>query len=241
MCELTFDGIMQEARRREIPIFAVGTSDHSRMVQQFKRLADGTSGLFVQLNDIGTLIEKILSLLEKTVIVDMEVSLAVYNRRMKGLNASQIAKQIGRSESEVATIIKILEKKGAKWPTTPTDSPASGPLATVQMPVAGTIAIQVPESKPASAIGQPFMIPISNFTAQPAYQVRWMGWQGAHGYELQESSDPSFAAAKSVYSGPETSWIAKNQPTGTYYYRVRISDGRGHHGAWSASQFTVVS
>jgi Mg-chelatase subunit ChlD len=246
--ELNFDMIIKEARQREILIFSVGTSSDALMSRQFKLLADATGGLFARLDDIGTLIEKILSLLEQTVIVDMEVSLAVYNRRMAGLSASEIAKQIGRPESEVTAVMRSLEKKGAKWPSaSPIRSEAEPGMprpptpASTKTPVVGTVPIGAPTSEPSQLISRPTIVPITNLTAQPTYQVRWMGWQGAQGYDLQEASDPSFTRAKTVYSGTDTSWTAQDQPTGTYFYRVRMQDAAGRWGEWSETQSTVVS
>lgn len=242
--ELTFDKIIKEARERQSPIFAVGASSDSQMIKQFQRLADSTGGLFARLDDIGMLIERILSLLEKTVIVDMEVGLAVYNRRMAGLAAAEIAQQIGRSETEVEAVIRSLEAKGAKWPTHPAATGVDAPsLATAaKTPVVGTVPISVPGSGPSRlVVGKPTIVPITNFTAQPTYQVRWMGWQDAQGYELQESSERSFARAKTVYAGTDTGWTAQDQDAGTYYYRARMQDAAGQWGEWSDVQSTIVS
>jgi Mg-chelatase subunit ChlD len=244
--ELTFDMIIQEARRREIPIFAVATSDYSLTLQQFKLLADASGGLFAQLDDIGALIEKILSLLEQTVIVDMEVSLAVYNRRMAGLSAAEIAKQIGRPEAEVAAVIRSLERKGAKWPTPSeaaamTDRGTPAPSGIVKTPVVGSVPIGMPRSGTSQAVGRPTMVPITNLTAQPTYQVRWMGWQGAQGYELEEAANRSFTGAKVVYTGPDTRWTVDNHASGRYFYRVRMRDAAGNWGEWSDVQSTMVA
>ena len=244
---LTFEMIIQQAKAQQIPIFTVGTSRQAQMIKQFRQLADSTNGLFIQLDDIRLLIEKILSMLQQTVIVDMEVSMAIYNRRMKGLSPAEIAQQIGRSESEVISMVHLLEKKGAQWP--PINKGTSIPAAFKEerltkpstSPIINRIAIATPTHGTDSLPGKPVIVPINNLQAKGTYQVRWMGWQGTGGYELQESVSENFADVKTVYVGRDTSWMVTGQPKGLYFYRIRLTDGKGRYGEWSELQRTNVA
>jgi hypothetical protein len=78
-----------------------------------------------------------------------------------------------------------------------------------------------------------------------AYTLAWYGETFAatagtttH-YELEESINPSYAGAQTVYVGEETQYEIFGRSSGTYYYRVRVLAGRNTSG-WSAGQKVVV-
>jgi Mg-chelatase subunit ChlD len=240
-CELTFPRIYAEAKKQDVRIFALGTSGSPQMIRQFKQVAEKTGGLFAKLDDAASLIEKILALLESSVIVDMEVSLAVYNRRMSGMAPAGIARQIGRSETEVLAIIRQLEQKGAKWPADAADAPFAPTTGAAPMVISGVLPWGGNAAGGSMGTARPIMVPIMNYTASSTFPVRWMGWQGARGYELQEARDGTFAKPQAVYSGPELSWLAEGKPSGAYYYRARLESADGSWSEWSEVQQTVVA
>lgn len=93
---------------------------------------------------------------------------------------------------------------------------------------------------PAILPATPVLNTISNPTRSLNYTVSWQPASGAATYTLQETTNPNFTGAVTVYSGADTSWAATNKPVGTYYYRVRATNCAGNSG-WSAARSTIVS
>ncbi|MHC4600282.1 MAG: hypothetical protein ACYS47_14875, partial [Planctomycetota bacterium] len=86
-----------------------------------------------------------------------------------------------------------------------------------------------------AAFGQSPPLPPASITvpatsATGSYTVSWNSSAGATGYELQEDVNSSFTTAVTVYSGASTSRFISGKSSGTFYYRVRASNGAGTSG-----------
>lgn len=86
----------------------------------------------------------------------------------------------------------------------------------------------------------PYLNPIYNADGDGAYDVSWLTAARATGYTLQEDDNSSFNSPITRYSGPNLSWSASSQATGTYYYRVSSSGPTGSSG-WSETRAVTVS
>jgi amino acid transporter len=53
------------------------------------------------------------------------------------------------------------------------------------------------------------------------YQLRWYS---ARPVELEESQDPEFSSAESIYRGSDAARVMSGKPDGDFYYRVRDTD-----------------
>jgi hypothetical protein len=93
--------------------------------------------------------------------------------------------------------------------------------------------------KPAPVPSTPTLNAISNADGNGVYLVTWTFVTGAESYTLQEDDNASFSSPTAVYTGPNLSWPASGKTPGTYYYRVRATNGWGSSG-WSATQAVVV-
>jgi len=84
----------------------------------------------------------------------------------------------------------------------------------------------IPPNPPAS-----ITVPATSVTG--TYTVTWTAETGATGYDLQEDSSASFTNPTVVYSGTNTSFLVTGKTAGTFYYRVRATNGAGQS-AWTA-------
>ena len=74
----------------------------------------------------------------------------------------------------------------------------------------------------------PTLHPIHNPDQDGNYTVSWTAADLADTYRLEQDTNPNFSSPVIAYSGPALSWQATNQPTGTYYYRVRGYNAYGY-------------
>jgi thermitase len=86
----------------------------------------------------------------------------------------------------------------------------------------------------------PTLNAISNPGNDGAYTVSWSAATAASGYTLQEDDNTSFSSPTTRYMGPATSYDVTGQRDGTWYYRVRASNGAGNSG-WSGTQPVTVN
>ena len=86
----------------------------------------------------------------------------------------------------------------------------------------------------------PTLNTIVNTDGDGNYAVSWNSVSNATGYALQESSNSSFTNASAVYAGSNTSTTLNEKAPGTYYYRVRASNGGGNSG-WSNVKSVIVA
>ena len=89
------------------------------------------------------------------------------------------------------------------------------------------------------APGTPTLSPIDNGDGDGNYTVAWSAAAQTTSYTLQEDTDSNFGSPTTVYEGSSLSWLATNQPGGTYYYRVRAQGPTGQS-AWSNTQSVTV-
>lgn len=73
-----------------------------------------------------------------------------------------------------------------------------------------------------------------------SFIINWSPTAGATSYELQRGMNPDFSGARSVYSGPSTTWNEVVPSAGTYYYQVRATNGCGTTG-WAGGGPCVVN
>ncbi|MHC5040071.1 MAG: fibronectin type III domain-containing protein, partial [Planctomycetota bacterium] len=71
----------------------------------------------------------------------------------------------------------------------------------------------------------PLTVPATSSTG--SYAVTWGSSLGATGYELQEDTSSSFTSPTTLCNGANLSFTVMGKPNGTYYYRVRASNGAG--------------
>jgi hypothetical protein len=90
-----------------------------------------------------------------------------------------------------------------------------------------------------SAPSRPTLNPISNADGDGSYAVSWNAVAQAQTYTLQEDNNASFSSPTTRYTGSGTSWNASGKAPGTYYYRVKASNGYGDSG-WSNVESTTV-
>ena len=85
----------------------------------------------------------------------------------------------------------------------------------------------------------PNLLAISNGDLNGDYLVDWDSVSTATSYSLQEDDNPAFSSPNERYNGANTQFQIMGQPGGTWYYRVRGSNGSGA-GPWSNTQSTTV-
>jgi hypothetical protein len=82
---------------------------------------------------------------------------------------------------------------------------------------------------------QPASITVPSQSSTGGFTVSWTASAGAATYELEESTDSSFASAVPlVYSGALTSHLVSGLSNGTYWYRVRSVNSAGNSN-WTTS------
>jgi len=85
----------------------------------------------------------------------------------------------------------------------------------------------------------PLLSAISNPDGDGTYVVGWSNVPSATGYTLQEDSNGSFTSPDLVYTGSDIQFTVNGHGGGTWYYRVKASNGAGDS-PWSNSQTVVV-
>ncbi|HNS51290.1 MAG TPA: hypothetical protein PKO09_08895 [Anaerolineae bacterium] len=85
----------------------------------------------------------------------------------------------------------------------------------------------------------PQLAPIANPDGDGTYQVDWSDVVGATSYTLQEDDNPGFNSPATRYIGPSSLYPIRNQPAGSWYYRVRASNAVGT-GPWSNTEVAHV-
>ena len=86
----------------------------------------------------------------------------------------------------------------------------------------------------------PYLFEIENLGGLAGYVVHWLPLDGVTEYILEERSDGSFAEARTVYAGEETSVSVTAPDLGTFCYRVR-GESEAASSPWSRTVSTVVS
>lgn len=87
--------------------------------------------------------------------------------------------------------------------------------------------------------GAPTLNPIANGDEDGNYVVQWTADPEATTYTLEEDDNLDFTSPQTVYSGSNTQHSVANQPAGTWYYRVKASNGNGSS-VWSNIESTYV-
>ena len=85
----------------------------------------------------------------------------------------------------------------------------------------------------------PVLSSIGNPDGDGAYQVDWNDVPYATTYRLEEDDDPLFSTPVVRYSGVSSQFQVTGQPGGTWYYRVRASNGYGDS-PWSNLAWVTV-
>jgi thermitase len=85
----------------------------------------------------------------------------------------------------------------------------------------------------------PVLSSIGNTDGDGAYLVDWNDVQYATAYRLEEDDDPLFPTPVVRYSGGNSQFQVTGQPGGTWYYRVRASNGYGDS-PWSNMAWVIV-
>ena len=85
----------------------------------------------------------------------------------------------------------------------------------------------------------PQLAPIGNADGDGQYLVDWSDVVGALFYSLQEDDNPGFSTPVTRYSGPISQFSARDQPGGSWYYRVRANNAAGA-GPWSNVEVVYV-
>ncbi|MHC4598198.1 MAG: phage tail protein [Planctomycetota bacterium] len=76
---------------------------------------------------------------------------------------------------------------------------------------------------------------VPGISSSGSYTVSWGAASGATDYELEEDTNPNFAAPALLYQGPAFSFGVGGRANGTYYYRVRgINTTYSTQGAYTA-------
>jgi hypothetical protein len=73
-----------------------------------------------------------------------------------------------------------------------------------------------------------------------SFIINWSPTTGATSYELQRAANIDFSGARSLYSGPTTTWNESVPNSGIYYYRVRATNGCATSG-WMSGGPCVVN
>jgi len=76
----------------------------------------------------------------------------------------------------------------------------------------------------------PLTVPATSTTG--TYTVSWGASQGVSSYELQEDSSSGFGNPQTLSTALNLNYTVMGKPNGTYYYRVRASNGAGQS-AWT--------
>jgi hypothetical protein len=85
----------------------------------------------------------------------------------------------------------------------------------------------------------PTLYVIDNADRDGDYMVDWSDVSGATRYLLQEDDSPAFDSPTVRYNSSNSEWAASGQASGTWYYRVRASNGGGYS-PWSDVQSVTV-
>jgi hypothetical protein len=86
----------------------------------------------------------------------------------------------------------------------------------------------------------PVLNSISNPDSDGNYTVNWDSAELAESYTLEEATNANFTDATVVYQGTGTLYTVSDQSAGTYYYRVKATNGWGDSG-WSNVQLVTVA
>jgi len=86
----------------------------------------------------------------------------------------------------------------------------------------------------------PTLNAISNADGDGSYTVDWDAVSGAASYQLQEDDSSAFSSPTVRYTGSSTQYAVSGQSVGTWYYRVRGSDG-SKYGQWSTTRSVDVN
>jgi len=92
-------------------------------------------------------------------------------------------------------------------------------------------------AQPAAPSVRP-MLSVDNAVATAGYYRLSWRLAGAAGkptpdFELQESTDPHFYPAVTLYRGPDLATVLSGRRNGLRYYRVRVIPGTGAAASWS--------
>jgi hypothetical protein len=79
----------------------------------------------------------------------------------------------------------------------------------------------------------PATVTVPATSATGSYTVTWVASTGATGYDLEEDVSASFGAPTTVYTGANLTYNVTGKTNGTFYYRVRATNGAGQSG-WTA-------
>lgn len=71
------------------------------------------------------------------------------------------------------------------------------------------------------------------------YRLHWREVEGATRYTVQETADPTFDAATTIYTGDETTLPVRRRSYGVYYYRVRAQRNTALS-PWSNTQYVPL-
>jgi hypothetical protein len=85
----------------------------------------------------------------------------------------------------------------------------------------------------------PSLSPIENADGDGSYLIDWTDVVSATGYLLEEDESPAFGSPTARYSGPNSEYTVSGQPPGTWYYRVKASDGQSDS-RWSNTEMAGV-
>jgi len=85
----------------------------------------------------------------------------------------------------------------------------------------------------------PLLNAIANADMDGDYVVDWESAELAETYTLEQTTNTNFTDGRTVYQGAGTSHTISDQPAGTYYYRVKATNGWGDS-AWSNVRSTSV-
>jgi subtilisin family serine protease len=85
----------------------------------------------------------------------------------------------------------------------------------------------------------PTLSPIANPDGDGTYLVDWSDLPSASSYMLQEDSNSTFGSPDAVYAGPAGQFQVTGHAAGTWFYRVRASNGAGDS-PWSSTQAVAV-
>jgi thermitase len=86
----------------------------------------------------------------------------------------------------------------------------------------------------------PNLLNIDNQDGDGDYLVKWQGVTGADTYILEQSPNQYFDDPQAIYSGPDLQFAITDQPSRTWYYRVRASGPAGKS-PWSDQQSVTVA
>ena len=89
------------------------------------------------------------------------------------------------------------------------------------------------------SVPTPLLNPIPDPDDTDTYTVTWSTVLTATGYVLEESTSPWFSTPVTAYTGTLTQYIAIDQQSGSWHYRVRAQTSDGDS-PWSAAESVSV-